>query len=185
MVETILDATTRVLKERGYEALTTNYVAERAGISIGSLYQYFPDKVSLLEALNAAHSADMAAAIASVISDNQSQGLLFDITALIRAAMAAHEHDPEMHQILEKELPVFEEVEPVGGGIFRHIEELIRRNTSEINRTCDTEMTAWMVMRLTRSLVHSAILEAPPGKAASEVEAEIVSCIYLYLHGAD
>jgi len=50
-VDALLDATAQVLVERGYARLTTNAVAERAGVSIGSLYQYFPGKDALLIAL--------------------------------------------------------------------------------------------------------------------------------------
>lgn len=53
MVERLLDATAITLAERGLEGTTTNHIAEKAGVSIGSLYQYFPDKEALLEALMA------------------------------------------------------------------------------------------------------------------------------------
>lgn len=48
MVDTILDAMSRVLVERGYAKTNTNLVAESAGISVGSLYQYFPDRKSVV-----------------------------------------------------------------------------------------------------------------------------------------
>ncbi len=51
LVERLLEATAATLAERGLDDTTTNHIAERAGVSIGSLYQYFPDKESLLEAL--------------------------------------------------------------------------------------------------------------------------------------
>jgi len=51
MLETILQATTRVLIQEGYTSTTTNRVAEVAGISVGSLYQYFPSKDALVVAL--------------------------------------------------------------------------------------------------------------------------------------
>jgi AcrR family transcriptional regulator len=50
-VNLILDVAEKLLVRAGYEALTTNAVAAEAGISIGSLYHFFADKVSILEAL--------------------------------------------------------------------------------------------------------------------------------------
>lgn len=51
----ILDATALVLVEEGYDRATTNRIAERAGVSIGSLYQYFEDKFSLVDAIRQTH----------------------------------------------------------------------------------------------------------------------------------
>jgi AcrR family transcriptional regulator len=52
----LLDAAAEILAEGGYDALTTNRVAEAAGIPIGSLYQFFPDKQALVEALSERYS---------------------------------------------------------------------------------------------------------------------------------
>lgn len=51
MVERLISATADVLAEEGLDHTTTNHIAERAGVSVGSLYQYFPDKEALIEAL--------------------------------------------------------------------------------------------------------------------------------------
>ncbi len=51
LVERLLDATAATLAERGLDNTTTNHIAETAGVSIGSLYQYFPDKQALVEGL--------------------------------------------------------------------------------------------------------------------------------------
>ena len=50
-VEAILDSTAHILSDGGGDALSTNRIAERAGVSIGSLYQYFPSKESIVSAL--------------------------------------------------------------------------------------------------------------------------------------
>ena len=62
-VETILAATARLLVRRGFDGLTTNEVASAAGVSIGSLYQYFPNKEALVAALVEKHIEDMNAAL--------------------------------------------------------------------------------------------------------------------------
>ena len=59
-VEAILAATTHILVEEGYDKANTNRIAERAGVSIGSLYQYFPNKKSLITALMDQHAQEMA-----------------------------------------------------------------------------------------------------------------------------
>jgi AcrR family transcriptional regulator len=63
MVESIVEATTRVLLKEGYEACTTNRVAKAAGVSIGSLYQYFPDKEALVVAVMERYQAELKEAL--------------------------------------------------------------------------------------------------------------------------
>lgn len=69
-VDEILDTTAALFAEIGYEAVTTNAVAERAGISIGSLYRYFPDKQALLRALAARHLGELRALYTRVLHDD-------------------------------------------------------------------------------------------------------------------
>ncbi|GLW98275.1 hypothetical protein Misp02_23620 [Microtetraspora sp. NBRC 16547] len=54
-VERMLDACAELLDEIGYEALTTTRIAERAGVAIGSVYQFFPDKRAITQALTQRH----------------------------------------------------------------------------------------------------------------------------------
>ena len=66
MFDSILEASTRVLEEVSFKKFTTNKVAEAAGISIGSLYQYFPNKQSILIELERIAIDEMAANIESL-----------------------------------------------------------------------------------------------------------------------
>jgi AcrR family transcriptional regulator len=67
-VDTILDATARILVERGYASTSTNAVAERAGVSVGSLYQYFPNKDALIAALHTRHIGRMKTVIENALA---------------------------------------------------------------------------------------------------------------------
>ena len=67
----VLEAAAQVLEARGPSGFTTNHVAARAGVSIGSLYQYFPNKLALLRALQEAEQADTLARIASALAGRQ------------------------------------------------------------------------------------------------------------------
>jgi AcrR family transcriptional regulator len=81
MFDSILEASTRVLEEVSFKKFTTNKVAEAAGISIGSLYQYFPNKQSILIELERIAIDEMAANIESLFfEDNHtSQEQLFKV----------------------------------------------------------------------------------------------------------
>src|SRR6185436_18174466 len=67
-VDSVLEATARVLVKHGFDGLTTNLVAETAGVSIGSLYQYFPNKVVLVGALIEKHVEEMTSLVLSELT---------------------------------------------------------------------------------------------------------------------
>jgi AcrR family transcriptional regulator len=67
-VEAILLATSRLLAREGYDRLSTNRVAEEAGVSVGSLYQYFPSKEALVATLAERHrERTMALVLGTII----------------------------------------------------------------------------------------------------------------------
>ncbi|MEN6473345.1 MAG: TetR/AcrR family transcriptional regulator [Syntrophaceae bacterium] len=117
--DAILEATTQLLIERGYAATTTNHIAERAGISIGSLYQYFPNKEAIAVELLQRHILGGPAYMESKIT--HAMKYLRDpvkiVKAFIEAACDHHADNPTLHKVLEEEVP-----HPP------HIREAIRRN---------------------------------------------------------
>jgi AcrR family transcriptional regulator len=88
-VDAILQATLQVLTSVGKERLTTTRVALRAGVSVGTLYQYFPNKSALLQAALRRHMDQVRGAIEQVCSEHQSESLIDMGTALIFAYLAA------------------------------------------------------------------------------------------------
>ena len=73
MVNNILEASIRILKQHPYQQFTTNRVAEAAGISIGSLYQYFPNKQSILLELEIRAVNEMIENVEKLLFDNKFQ----------------------------------------------------------------------------------------------------------------
>lgn len=67
-VDRIIDATAYLLKARGYEALTTNHIAEAAGINIATLYKYFTNKQAILVALHERMSLRWTGALAHLVN---------------------------------------------------------------------------------------------------------------------
>jgi AcrR family transcriptional regulator len=106
-VETIVQAGARILSDEGWAGFTTNRVAELAGVSIGSLYQYFPDKLSLVDAIRRRHLDDSMAVMRRVRADGVSPAKF--ATQLVEAMVAAHSVYPGLHRILLDEAPSSEE----------------------------------------------------------------------------
>src|ERR1700733_7246395 len=73
-VEAILQAATYILLKAGYEAMTTNQVAERAGVNIASLYQYFPNKQAILGELERRHVTAMRGQLATKLVELRASG---------------------------------------------------------------------------------------------------------------
>src|SRR5271154_532489 len=88
-VEAILQAAAQVFERHGYAAGTTNRIAERAGVSIGSLYQYFPNKDAVLVALTERHIEAGAAVVAPLLARLEASTPLDDALRGLTAAMVA------------------------------------------------------------------------------------------------
>ncbi|WP_071672509.1 TetR/AcrR family transcriptional regulator [Nioella nitratireducens] len=104
----VLQAAAHILTEQGRGALTTNRIAERAGVSIGSLYQYFPSKEAILADLLRGMRREMLADIEAAAAACGGLNLRALTEALIRASVRHHAQAPDLARVLEQvelELP--------------------------------------------------------------------------------
>ncbi len=92
-VDAILEATVQVLLSVGKERLTTTRVASRAGVSVGTLYQYFPNKSSLLQAALKRHLTQVAEAVELVCKEQTGRTLHQMATALVTKFLDAKMKD--------------------------------------------------------------------------------------------
>lgn len=88
-VDAILDATLQVLTRVGKERLTTTRVAARAGVSVGTLYQYFPNKVSLLQACLQRHMREVIATVEDACAEREGEDVLQMADGIIEAYLTA------------------------------------------------------------------------------------------------
>lgn len=107
-VEAVLEAAARILETQGLVACTTNAVAERAGVSIGSLYQYFPNRDALTVALIERETAQLVVDIEAAALVESSRGC---VQTMVRAAVAHQMRRPALARVIdfeERRLPLGE-----------------------------------------------------------------------------
>jgi AcrR family transcriptional regulator len=100
-VRIVFEAAAQVLRTRGYAGATTNHIAERAGVSVGTLYQYFADKDELFDALTKSYFAEVVDAVQAQPLDT-TLPLQVNLRRLISAGICAQRHGPELLRALEQ-----------------------------------------------------------------------------------
>ena len=105
-VDAIIQAATYILVRSGWERLTTNAIAERAGVNIGSLYQYFPSKEAIVAELERRHVVQTRQKLTDALPQLSRQNSLREaLTLLVRAMVDEHRIAPAVHRAIEEELP--------------------------------------------------------------------------------
>lgn len=99
-IETILEATAQILAEEGSERLTTNYLARKAGFSVGTIYQYFPNREAIVLALIERQRGEVARRVQAVLA--QGEGLSAE--ARIRNIIGALHQAFNVHRMPERRL---------------------------------------------------------------------------------
>ena len=99
-VEAILDATAQLLVEEGYARTSTNRVARRAGVSVGSLYHYFGDKDAIVDALVERVAERQLAALNAALSAHAALELEPAVRGLVSAVLASQRIEAELSHVL-------------------------------------------------------------------------------------
>lgn len=182
MVNTILEAAARILEKGGFDGLTTNAIAERAGISIGSLYEYFPNKEAILVEMARNMLIEdevfMAKAIEAAVAEPGSDVVRSAVRALIglfeskrdvrRAIMYVH---VRLGLAEEQILPV------------QAIGDLVERLQSRIfgvPATSIDPVKIFVLVRAVLGVVRSAFVEKSPLLTSDALEEELLMLIRLY-----
>ncbi|WP_338761299.1 TetR/AcrR family transcriptional regulator [Nocardia vulneris] len=105
-VEFVLEAAAQLFDRRGIAA-TTNEISARAGVSIGTLYQYFPNKYALVHALAQRHVRDAAGRLGVVFAQLRAERPPFDrsMRAVLDVVVAAHREHPGLHRLMHRLAP--------------------------------------------------------------------------------
>lgn len=187
-VDALLVATARVLVRRGFAGTTTNHIATVAGVSVGTLYEYFPSKDAMVHALIEAHLEQAESAF--VDATNRLAGALPRISLdalgriLVDTMVELHAASPRLHRVL------FEEV-PHTPAVRRRVRALEDRAATGLAaalrvipevRVRDPAIAARLVVDLLEALTHRWIVDATAGPLpATRLADELVTVIVAYL----
>ncbi|MBX3500881.1 MAG: TetR family transcriptional regulator [Alphaproteobacteria bacterium] len=159
-VDALVEATARILVREGFDKASTNRIAETAGVSIGSLYQYFPSKESLVAAVIDRHNQDLMRTVRSALADMAALPLELAVRRLIAAAIEAHRVDPKLHRVLAEQLPRtgrLEKVEAFNREYFTLFGHFLGHHSKRL-RHVDPGLAAFICVTTIEALTHRAVL---------------------------
>ena len=186
MVDLLLHAAARVLVKHGYDGATTNRIAEVAGVSVGSLYQYFPNKESIVAALIERHDAEMWETFVRLNAEHRELSMAESTPLVIDALFAAHNVEPALHRVLHEQVPrvgKLSRLRETNRKAAVMVAEMLRLRRDQID-VVDVEVSAFVVVEAVEALIHQSI-ELPDVDAESiKREAAILVLRYLRVSGA-
>jgi AcrR family transcriptional regulator len=185
-VEAILRATAHILRTAGWDACNTNAVAKRAGVSIGSLYQYFPSKEALVAALAEEHATEGLGVLMEAVTAAPQGTISFEDTVrhYIRAMVALHAMDPKLHRVLVEQVPrlkggldVVRRVSQQSATLVRSWLETQRKHI----RAVDLEVATFMLVTSVESVTHLQVLDRPRQLDQAALVEELSELVLGYL----
>lgn len=180
-VDAIIEAGTRVLGRQGWAEFSTNGVAATAGVSIGSLYQYFPNKLSLIEAIRQRHFSEVLDVVR--LASEHTGTLEEGIGVLVQGMLAVHRAFPALHRALLEEVPRSKELGAAHDEFERqylgHYKLLIARHRRHDPQAAD--MSALVLSAAVEGVVHHAALRG--GRDVRVLKQELVALACAYVAG--
>lgn len=181
----VLEAAAHIFAEHGYSAGTTNRIAERAGVSIGSLYQYYPNKDAILVELMTEHVEAGMTSTRRHLACGLPESLADTLRLFVRATIENHRDRPDLHRVLFEQAPrppeflaMLHEAEST---IVALTQDLLIRHPQV--RVGDTATAARIVVAAIESLVHR-LVAGPTPIDPQRCEDGLVDMLTRYLEGA-
>jgi AcrR family transcriptional regulator len=165
-VQALLDATARVLTKEGYDRASTNRIAATAGVSVGSLYQYFPNKEALVAALVARHNREMLDLLREALKEVASLDLATAIAKLVRAAVDAHRVDPALHRVFDEQVPrmgQLAKIEALQGETLQLVRSYLDQRRDEIS-VRDLDLATSILVTTVEALTHQFVIHKPEAR---------------------
>ena len=156
----IIEATARLLESQGRNGLTTNTIAERAGVSVGSLYQYFPNKEAILATLIRDKRQRLLKGMQQAVLDTQDASPADAVEALIRAGMMHQYERPTLAfevEYIEQRLELADET----AALAEEMAQLVLATVRRLQPSAGLQ-EARDVVAITKGLINAAAMACEP-----------------------
>ncbi len=180
-IDAILKATIQVLLQVGKERLTTTKVAIRAGVSVGTLYQYFPNKRALLQAALKRHLTEVAEAVELVCREQEGRTLrqmAALITAFLHAKMRVAQTSIALYSV-SSDVDGAKIVQEIGSRFHKAIVRMLR--TASKPFATDPQLFAAMLQASMSGVVRILLDSSTPEPQFDAWREELIFVAYSYL----
>jgi AcrR family transcriptional regulator len=162
-VEALLEATARVLMKEGYDRASTNKIAAVAGVSIGSLYQYFPSKEALVAAVIDRHMHEMFQVVRDALVKVATRPIEVAARELVSVMIDAHRVNPKLHGVLAEQVPRtgrLENIEAINREAYALVRGYLEAHRDELD-VADPDVAAFVCVTAVEAVTHAAVVRRP------------------------
>ena len=159
-VDALVEATARILVKEGFDKASTNRIADVAGVSVGSLYQYFPTKEALVAAVIERHQQEIMQTVRGELAGILGLPLEKAIRRLVTVAVAAHRVDPKLHRVVAEQIPRVGELEKLAAfnrENYTLFKTYLEHHRDEL-RVHDLDLASFVCVTSIEALTHNAVL---------------------------
>jgi len=159
-VDALVEATARILVKEGFDKASTNRIAEVAGVSVGSLYQYFPSKEALVAAVIERHQQEIMQTVRRELQGVLNEPVDKAVHKLVVVAVKAHRLDPKLHRVLAEQIPrvgKLEKLEQFNRENFTLFTTYLESHRDEL-RVDDVALASFVCVTAIEALTHNAVL---------------------------
>ncbi|WKV52140.1 MULTISPECIES: TetR/AcrR family transcriptional regulator [Dickeya] len=180
-VDAIIQASAYILNEHGWESLTTNAIAERAGVNISSLYQFFPNKEAIINELQRRHALEMHTELHETLQLFPEQSSLREaLTLIVERIVDKHRVSPVVHKVLTEEIPltarrVLEDEEELRKCLIDGLKPFMKN-------VPDPEFALYIIGTATHAIIHRVTVERPTLLHTQLLVSELVTLFEFYLN---
>ncbi|MBW7968940.1 TetR/AcrR family transcriptional regulator [Bradyrhizobium sp. BR 10289] len=159
-VDALVEATARILVNEGFEKASTNRIAEIAGVSVGSLYQYFPSKEALVAAVIDRHNEEIMAIVRNALKEIADMPIDTAVRQLVTVAIEAHRINPKLHRVLVEQIPrtgQLKDVEAFNREVHTLVRAYLESRRKEM-RKIDLDVATFICVSAIEAVAHNTVL---------------------------